>query len=217
MSDTYLNLNEHEPQNLNALDPTLLNCFVDRCEWTYWDTVFASASDFPRFTVPFSIGRWQFDPIARRPKTLHDTNMISSGVQNGFGATRCMILQEMGVYFPLWMPDQSINRLLSACSIVFSIAEKVFYESRLDFREEKNEGGEIVNTYTDGREERFCAPEFSGRMVRIRAKHEYAKYIAPLIPFTFRIDFNESAAFDFDGVKPIMIPMISGLTDRAVQ
>lgn len=202
---------------LPADNPLIISgYFVDRCEWVYWDTIFAG--QVSPSVAAFSMPRGTFDRSVGQVRTLHDTNMISDGTLHGFGSTRCMIMREMGVYFPLWLSDRNISDLLSTCTLVFSIAEKVFYESRLDFREDQNAGEDVVNTYSDGETEVFHAPVYSRRMVSVRVKEErFAKYIAPLVPFTFRLDFANWPLFDCQANQPIMIPTLTGWTDRAVQ
>lgn len=207
--------------DMNAIAGT----FVDRSPWVYWDQVSARGGvALPAEITAFEIPIGKLDPLTESPKTLHHTNMRTCGPNYGFGATRCMFLRDLGIYFPLWMSNAQIDAILSEATLRFVICEKVFYEHRFDLQEVRElRNGETIETNTypgdaSQPDELFDRAAFSERTVRITSdSQQFCKYIAPMIPFQFSIAFQHPPVLDFDGIKPVMVAVMRGLTDRAVQ
>lgn len=203
-------------------DSPLPACFVDRSPWVYWDVIkVRGGRSLPEFLTGFKFAIGELDPFTHKRKTKHDTNLITSGYRYGLGATRCLILEELAVYFPSWMPDVMIDQILSSALLEFCIAEKIFFEHRFDLEQvrELRKGSTVErNVYSDGTEETFDHLEFSDRVVRVTsARPGCQKYIAPMVPFHFSIRFHNPPVLDFKGVRPILVPVMRGLCDRAVQ
>jgi hypothetical protein len=213
-------------QTILASPEAIISHFVDRSPWVYWDEISAYGGEpLPNEITPFSIPLGMMDPLTGALKRRHNTNMISSGPQYGFGGSRCLILEEMGIYFPLWLSDSQIDVILSAATLEVSICEKRFFEHRFDLeeiREIREPGGSTIEANIMPEElkefnEQFDHAAFSERTIRITSPQQFRRYIAPKVPFTFAIRFENPPTLEFEGIRPVMVAVMRGLTDRAVQ
>jgi len=206
---------------------SLMGDWVDRGPWVYYDTIYAvTAVALSGTYTPFSLKMGQVDPVTGAAKTKLQTNMIENG---SFGATRCLILMQLGITFPSYMTKANVDKLLNCMYLEVRIAEKIFFEglpeiypSGTGLMGVSNNTGEA--TWTLG----LPIPMATRRYER------YAKYIAPLIPITWTLTLNGASgtsptltlADPGTGVSivngnntciPIMKVFMDGLTDRAVQ
>jgi hypothetical protein len=170
---------------------SILGTMVDRGPWPYYDTLYLQVTGTPLAAAvsgtytPFSIPSNQPDPVGNFNKTFSQTNMISSGSQNGFGATRCFILTAFGFYFPSWLPKACCDSLMECMNFSFQIAEKPFFQGRM---EHWPGGAGMTGASTQTGEESW-ANGFPTPVNMRKLTLQYAKYIAPQIPFTFTISF----------------------------
>lgn len=186
---------------------------VDRRPWQYWDTfrwplaspVVALPSEVALFTVPIN----QLDVYTGLRKTKLDTNMKASGQ---FVAPECLLLQQIGIYPCEGNTKSAIDQLFENCYMEFKINEKIFWEGQpWQFPAGVGMmGGNALATSTDAFwTNGFPAPQATRRVGK------FAKYIAPLQPF--------SLVFKFPGTPPTMatafklVVFLDGLSDAAVQ
>jgi hypothetical protein len=188
----------------------IISGFVGRSRWLYWDTVNVLGASVLSELRPFRVPMNQQDPVTGKYKTKHETNMVACA---SFGVLRAMHVERIGIYFPLWLSDQLIDQMMSRGYVEFLIGEKIFWEGRLDICEELQTGEPVRENKKEG--EVFNPAEFSVRTVQMRMRE--SKYIPPLVCFTFAIYFDPSVVLDFEGIRPIMVPIIDGQCDRPVQ
>lgn len=198
---------------------SILGTMVDRGPWPYYDTLYGVLSS-SAFTLsgtysPFSISLNQPDAVTGINKTMSQTNMISSGSQNGFGATRCFILTAFGFYFPSWLPKAACDSILEAANFSFSIAEKPFFQGRL----EHWPGGAGMTGVSTASSEESWANGFPTPGSMRKLTLQYAKYLAPQVPFTITVNFPTYAAGSNTTNPPTLtlpnIPSGVGLTNAA--
>jgi hypothetical protein len=206
---------------------SLMTDWVDRGPWVYYDTVYVISTGGLNATyAPFQQKIGQADPITGVAKTKLQTNMIENG---SFGATRCLILQELGLNFPSFLPKAASDLVLNSMYLEVRIAEKIFWEGIPEIYP-SGTGLSGVSTQTGEETWNIGLPS----SVFARVYNKYAKYIAPLIPITWTLTFTGAS-----GTAPtITIPnpgtgvavtnggntylpflklFMGGLTDRAVQ
>lgn len=168
---------------------SILGTMVDRGPWPYYDTLYLQLSTgtgtVSGVYTPFAIPSNQPEVTGNFNKTFTQTNMISSGSQNGFGATRCFILTAFGFYFPSWITKAAADSLMEAMNFSFQIAEKPFFQGRM---EHWPGGAGMTGTSTQTGEETW-ANGFPAPYAMRKLTLQYAKYIAPQIPFIFTINF----------------------------
>ncbi len=168
---------------------SILGTMVDRGPWPYYDTLYlqltTGAGAVGGTYTPFAIPSNQPEVTANFNKTFTQTNMISSGSQNGFGATRCFILTAFGFYFPSWLPKGAADSLMECMNFSFQIAEKPFFQGRM----EHWPGGAGMTGSTDATGQETWANGFPAPYAMRKLTLQYAKYIAPQIPFIFTVNF----------------------------
>jgi len=204
---------------------SLMGDWVDRGPWVYYDTIYAvSGGQLFSTYNPFSLKMGQVDPVTGTAKTKLQTNMIENG---SFGATRCLILMQLGISFPSYIVKANVDLLLNSFYLEVRIAEKIFFEG---IPEIYPSGTGLMGVSTQTGEETWTI----GLPIPLatRRYERYAKYIAPLIPVTWTLTFNTAPTLTIanpgTGVAvtnpnssatciPIMKVFMDGLTDRAVQ
>jgi hypothetical protein len=214
---------------------SILGTFVDRGIWPYYDTLYGSLGTGSTFALsssytPFAIPLGQLDAVTSIAKTKVQTNAIA---QNSFGATRCLILEQIGIGFPGFLSKANVDILVEYAYLEFKIAEKIFFEGRLELWPS---GTGLMGATTATGEETWTL----GLPIPLAARRfqkQFAKYIAPLINFTFTIFFpggtgtnitltypqvaNTPGAVTIAGTSNVAVPFMrvymDGLTDRAVQ
>lgn len=206
---------------------SLMGDWVDRGPWVYYDTIYGiSGTALSGTYTPFSLKMGQTDAVTGAAKTKLQTNMIENG---SFGATRCLILMQIGIAFPSYLPKAAVDLLLNSMYLEVRIAEKIFFEG---LPEIYPSGTGLMGVTTQTAEETWTIglpiPQATRRYER------FAKYIAPLIPVTWTLTLNGASGTaptltipnPGTGVAitngsntclPIMKLFMDGLTDRAVQ
>ena len=212
---------------------TILGSMVDRGIWPYYDTAYVALttstlsaalnSTYQFFTVPNA----GVDPIFSAAKNFCQTNMISSGSSNGFGATRCFILESFGFRFPSFLNKASVDSIIECANFTFQIAEKPFFQGRL---EDWPGGAGLMGVTTQTGEETWTLGLPIPQAMR-RFGLKFSKYIAPQIPFYFTVSFPTAPTLTLTAAAPsgvgivvgsttcipFMRVVLDGLTDRAVQ
>lgn len=193
---------------------SILAGFVDRGMWYFYDTIVVAVNtalqrSYDPFSVPIGQGTTAFGTGA---KNKMDTNMRRG---NQFAPPQCLILDHIGFYFGSEMLKADIDNFLNNFYFEFRIDDKIYFEGHLWYyaagaglagaSTKTNEGG-----WTNG------APEF-GAAIHFG---EYAKYIAPQQQFSLTLiapnpPTTTTTANGGQGLR--LIPMLCGLTDRAVQ
>ena len=213
---------------------SILGTFVDRGIWPYYDTAYGSlgSTGGTTFTVsqsytPFSAYLSQPDSVTGLPKTKVQTNAVAS---NSFGATRCLILEQIGIGFPSFVGKNNVDLIIENSYIEFKIAEKIFFEGRLELWPS---GTGLMGVSTQTGEETWTLG-LPISMAARRFQKQFAKYIAPLINFTCTLYFqtplitltfpsgsSTPGALTSQSGSNVCVPWIrfymDGLGDRAVQ
>ena len=202
---------------------SILGTMVDRGPWPYYDTLYlqlaAGVGTVAGTYTPFSIQSNQPEPVGNFNKTFSQTNMISSGSGNGFGATRCFILTAFGFYFPSWLPKAAADSLMECMNFSFQIAEKPFFQGRM---EHWPGGAGMTGVATQTAEESW-SNGFPAPYAMRKLTLQYAKYIAPQIPFIFSINFPTYSTSGGNTAPPTLtipaageaIPSGVGITNNA--
>lgn len=207
---------------------SLMGDWVDRGPWTYYDTLYVLSTGVLNATyAPFQIKIGQPDAVTQVAKTKLQTNMVDNG---SFGSTRCLILMQLGVGFPSFLPKASVDLILNSMYLEVRIAEKIFWEG---IPEIYPSGTGLMGATTQTGEETWTI----GLPIPIatRRYERYAKYIAPLIPVSWTLNFigasgtaptlpalgNPGTGVQVTNVSSTYVPFMKvfmdGLTDRAVQ
>jgi hypothetical protein len=203
---------------------SLMAGWVDRGPWTYYDTIFAiNGVALSQTYNPFGIKQGGVDPVTQAAKTKLQTNMPDNGT---FGATRCLILMQIGFTFPSFMTKANIDLLMNNLYLEVKIADKIFFEGLL---ETYASGAGLMGVSTQTGEETWTL----GLPIPMatRRYERYAKYIAPLIPVTWTLTTAISTTLTLPTATttpgsitngnnqciPIMRTIMDGLTDRVVQ
>jgi len=216
-----------------ALDlNTILGTMVDRGIWPYYDTQYlqlsAGSGTLNASYTFFAQQNGATDQVTGVGRTFTQTNMISQGNNNGFGATRCFILMAFGFRFPSFMSKANVDAIIETANFTFQINEKPFFQGRM---EDWPGGAGLMGVSAVSGEETWTlglpVPEAMRRFTL-----KYAKYIAPTIPFYFTVSFPQQPTLTFPNIPsgvgitnpnnsatcvPFLRVMLDGLTDRAVQ
>jgi len=219
-----------QPMDINSI----LGNFVDRGVWPYYDIPYAALTagsvTLPTQVTLFATPVGTSDPVTNLTKTRVQTNMISAGSQYGFGATRCLILEAIGFGFPSYLQKANVDQILGTSYMQFQIAEKIFYEGRLELWPG---GFGLMGVSTQTGEESWTLGLPVPEAMR-RFNLEYGKYIAPTIPFNLTVYFPNAPTIAVAGTAatipgaltnptssaicvPYLFALLDGLTDRAVQ
>lgn len=219
-----------EPKILSAAQAktmdinSIMNGWVDRGAWRYWDRVLqlatgtsfgANSGTLYQTYTPFSVGINKPDSITAQNKTKWNTNMPNSGQ---FNPPRCLVLQRLGTFFEPVMLLSDME-LFNLGYYEFRIDDKIFFEGLPNF----DPGGMgIFGFSTKNNESSWVngVPQ-PGAM---RGFGNYAKYIAPLQNFSWTWTFPSTQQ---QGLGPLVLNpngtglnvvfMMDGLTDRSVQ
>lgn len=192
---------------------SIMQGWVDRGPWQYWDTITADAGTVLETTYsPFSVPIGAQNPLTGATKTKLETNMTRG---NQFAPPRCLLLISIGFYFASDTSKTDIDNILKSCWMEFKIDDKVFHEGLLwlfppgaGLAGVSTQNGESV--YTVG----VPAPCFTRRY------DSWSKYIAPLQQFSMEIKFiNPPTLTGVADVDPglNLVVILDGLTDRSVQ
>jgi hypothetical protein len=192
----------------------ILEGFVDRCPWTFFDTVTQPAAVLSATYNPFAVPIGSPDAITGQQKTKLQTNMRRG---NQFPPPQCLIMQSIGVHFagtqgtaatPMVKAD--IDRWLNSCYIEFRIDEKIFHEGFLWMFPS---GGGLSGTTTNNAESAWVnglpAVQYTRRYDR------WSRYIAPQQQFSLTVVFPGTPPTT-DGTS-VVIFTLDGITDRSVQ
>lgn len=198
---------EAQGRNTNSI----MDGWVDRGPWVYWDTItFASGAVLQQYN-PFSVPIGQADPTnANQLKTKLQTNMVRG---NQFPPPRCLLLIDIGFAFATNFPKADIDKILNACWMEFRIDDKIFHEGPLElYPSGSGLDGVSVNSGESTYHLGWPAPEFARRY------GDWAKYIAPTQQFSMVINFGGGGvsipSLTTGGTLRIYL---DGLTDRSVQ
>lgn len=199
---------EAQGKNTNSI----MQGWVDRGPWQYWDTVTGLAGAALASTYsPFSVQIGQQNPlVAGATKNKLNTNMVRG---NQFPPPRCLLLIAIGFYFSSAMLKADIDLVLDNCWVEFRIDDKIFHEGQIwQFPAGAGLAGVSTQTaqsvYTNG----LPAPCFTRRY------DAWSKYIAPLQQFSMLITFQGTPpTMSALGSGLYMVPFLDGLTDRSVQ
>lgn len=199
---------EAQGKNTNSI----MQGWVDRGPWQYWDTVTGLAGAALATTYsPFSVQIGQQNPlVAGATKNKLNTNMVRG---NQFPPPRCLLLIAIGFYFSSQMLKSDIDLVLDNCWVEFRIDDKIFHEGQLwQFPAGAGLAGVSTQTaqsvYTNG----LPAPCFTRRY------DAWSKYIAPLQQFSMLITFQGTPpTMSALGAGLYLVPFLDGLTDRSVQ
>lgn len=201
---------EDQQRDINSI----LAGFVDRGIWYYWDTITvaqnaAGSTSYSPFSVPIGQGTTAFGSGA---KNKMDTNMVRG---NQFPPPRCLILDHIGFFFGSEMLKADIDLFINNYYMELRIDEKIYFEGHLWYYAP---GAGLYGNGTKTAEAAWGIglPDFRA------AIHfgDYAKYIAPLQQFSLSLIAPSAPTFTSTangGVGVRLIPMLCGLTDRAVQ
>lgn len=187
---------------------SIMQGWVDRGPWIYYDTVIISAGVASAQTYyPFSVGIGQPDPLTGGTvKTKYETNMQRG---NQFPPPKCMLLFSLGIQFDSTCLLSDIQLAMATSYLEFKIDDKVFHEGYLQFfpggmglQGASTNNAEAV--WTNG----IPAPAYSRRY------DEWSKYIAPEQQFscTWYLKTAITTTADLR-----MRWTMDGLTDRSVQ
>lgn len=207
---------------------SLMGDWVDRGPWEYYDTLYVPSTGVLAATyAPFQVKIGLPDAVTAVAKTKLQTNMVDNG---SFGATRCLILQQLGFTFPSYLPKAACDLIMNSMFFEVRIAEKIFWEG-LPEGYPGGTGMYGVTTQTGEETWTISMPLWSAA----RLYERYAKYIAPLIPVTWSLNFIGASgtaptlpALGSPGTgvnvvngsttyTPFLKVWMTGLTDRAVQ
>lgn len=194
---------------------SVMEGWVDRGPWQYWDTVpFIQGAVASQTYSPFSVPIGAQDPTTSTIKTKLQTNMQRG---NQFPPPKCLLLMAIGFYFdPTWVLAD-IKKILNATYMQFRIDDKVFHEGFLwDFPP----GGGITGLTQNAGESVFTlglpAPQYGRRY------GDWSKYIAPIQQFEMSLILGGGGVavptIGVDGGANLnLIVQLDGLTDRSVQ
>lgn len=192
---------------------SVMNGWVDRGPWFYYDTLTAAAGATLQNSYQlFSVQVGGQNPLTAAAKTIIETNMVRG---NQFPPPRCLLLQCVGFYFSSSMRLADITSVLDGGLLRLTIDEKVFHEGPLVYypggaglQGNSTRTGESV--YTLG----LPSP------MSTRRYGAWSKYIAPLQQFNVSILFPATPTLttaDNGGTGLRMQCTLDGLTDRSVQ
>jgi hypothetical protein len=240
-SGTSIPLNPNGSVNINAL----INGMVSRDIWAYYYTLkLAAGTTFAAQYNLFNAASGSPDPypLTGSPVLTHvETNMPST-CNNGFSAPRDLIMDQIGFYFlsagsgltPTGLGAQSgfanVLDMLAFCQysyFEFKIIDKIFSEGFLELQPPGvgftgMSTQQSVGVWTLG----LVSPHSVNRL------NNFAKYLAPLMPWSLNIFFPSGSGPVTVGSQPVsasliaqgsggnglwLKSMLKGLTDRAVQ
>ena len=202
---------------------SIMQGFIDRGPWYYYDTVIQTPTGGPPATAqtlaqytPFSIPIGAQNPATNVANTKLITNMRAP---NQFPPPRCLLLMSIGFYFSSRMTKADIDLILDCAYFEFRIDDKIFHEGHL-YEYAANTGLSGVTTqhgesvYTNGSPIISLGKRFE----------DWAKYIAPLQQFSMTIflsgnpNLATTAPPLLTGPAGLyMMVKLDGLTDRSVQ
>lgn len=185
---------------------SILEGFVDRCPWMFWDTVTQPAGTLAATYNPFAVPVGQADSITGAQKTKLQTNMRRG---NQFPPPQCLIVQSIGVYFS-GMQKSDIDLWLQGCYMEFRIDEKIFHEGFLWMFPP---GGGLTGVSTNNAEASWinglAAPQYTRRY------DMWSRYIAPNQQFSLTVNFPGTPPTTTAASSVIF--SLDGITDRSVQ
>lgn len=186
---------------------SILQGFVDRSPWTFWDTINETAGALQASYNPFAVPIGGQDPVSGTQKTKLQTNMRKG---NEFPAPQCLILFALGVYFSSSMSKSDIDFWVQNCYLEFKIDEKVFHEGLLWMFPA---GGGLSGLSTNNAESCWTnglpAPQYTRRY------DTWSRYIAPNQAISMTLTFPGTPPTT-TGTSQVIFTL-EGITDRSVQ
>lgn len=186
---------------------SILEGFIDRSPWSFWDTVTQPAATLASTYNPFAVPVGQPDSITGAQKTKLQTNMRRG---NQFPPPQCLILQRIGVYFQPTMSKSDIDSWMNYCYIEFRIDEKIFHEGFLWMFPP---GGGLSGVSTNNAESAWTnglpAPQYQ------RSYDLWSRYIAPNQQISMTVNFPGTPPTT-TGASAVIFTL-DGITDRSVQ
>jgi hypothetical protein len=183
---------------------SILGTFVDRGIWPYHDKLYAALSGqnalLPATAQPFSIGIGGLDQVTGLQKTKLQTNLPAPG--GSFPITRCFILESIGFWFPGWITKAAADLIIENTYFEFSIGEKIFFEGLLELWPG---GAGLMGVSTQTGEETWTISLPIPDAMRSFGP-KFSKYIAPLVPFNFKLTLNNPPTLVAPGVAALNVP-----------